>query len=617
MQPPPVTVLIAPSETTDQLLVRLVQQPPGTSIRLRVPRGRLALQTVADFTRLRGVQDASHLQITVVTHSLEVRDLAGSQGFPVVGTAAVPRPAEAGAGSDRAPASGCEELVVDKDEPMDQLLASVEGLPPGTRLRLRVPEGAQALRGLEDFKRLRALQIAHQLHITIAAVEPVPRGLSIIYGFDGQSPPPAGSALDPLTAGPPAIPARPARTAATPRARATPGDSPTAPPLFLNALFVVLLVLSVSTGALVVWFFYPDANLAAITLPLAVAGCLLYLYTGVRIDDTHWQGRIRHYYRERLVGDVRVLLVANSFLLLTLAGTTWAGAQAYAHEAFVLRDLGIAIDFRNPCDESPPVFEQTLHFSLTSASHRTLWIRNLYLRVAAVSALNEYTFPGTCCEKGGLPPPIRGAVDLYPELGLRKLTLETQSVLGRRELPSEFRVGLDGFTGRRYQFYVELDWTDKEFPQREGHYSAPDVLQLDLWGDWTELARSAQDVKVFCTDPTCVRVAQCELATLDPAPQFTVLELEDKHTRYSDPQQLPHYLRIPPGAEQEFLKIRAVADRVFRYPSGGNFPLDFILIDGRILFQRTGGVMAVRIEDEALAHALDQTFTAVVNRYSR
>lgn len=72
-------------------------------------------------------------------------------------------------------------------EQTGDLLRRLEGLPPGTRVRLNVPRDAVTMRTLDDYNMLRDVQKRQQIQLTVASPEATIIGLARIYGFDVEN----------------------------------------------------------------------------------------------------------------------------------------------------------------------------------------------------------------------------------------------------------------------------------------------------------------------------------------------------------------------------------------------------------------------------------------------
>ncbi len=109
-------------------------------------------------------------------------------------------------------------------EQTEDLLARVEALPVGSRVRLNVPRDAITMRTLEDYNVLRDLQKRRQLGLTVVSPEPTIIGLARIYGFEVEN-------LAAPKAAP--VPAEAGDEEALPRfpRRAAPPAEPAGPPL--------------------------------------------------------------------------------------------------------------------------------------------------------------------------------------------------------------------------------------------------------------------------------------------------------------------------------------------------------------------------------------------------
>src|SRR5438874_5289085 len=97
MKPGEYTIDVSLREPTEDLLKRLEALPPGSRVRLNVPRDAATLRTLDDFNMLRDLQRRQQLQLTVASHERTITGLARIYGFEVVDLSAArraPVPAE-------------------------------------------------------------------------------------------------------------------------------------------------------------------------------------------------------------------------------------------------------------------------------------------------------------------------------------------------------------------------------------------------------------------------------------------------------------------------------------------------------------------------------------------
>src|SRR4051794_29582448 len=90
-------------------------------------------------------------------------------------------------------------LDVDARETTDDLLARLAGIPPDTSIRLYVPPGAVALRGLSDVDRLRTVMVREGRRVTVTSSDAAFLMRARIYGLQTEtvSEPPSATVSTP------------------------------------------------------------------------------------------------------------------------------------------------------------------------------------------------------------------------------------------------------------------------------------------------------------------------------------------------------------------------------------------------------------------------------------
>jgi hypothetical protein len=312
---------------------------------------------------------------------------------------------------------------------------------------------------------------------------------------------------------------------------------------------------------------------------------------------------------EPIVKDVRVAIDVDNILG---NGERSIFVSFHSKVDFVLRDLreGNALGVYNA--EALPLPEelegrpeQTLAFSLASASPTPLWVQNLYLRVVDVRPIKQSTFPYYPGGAAG-EPPIPGYAELKPEPGLYPVTLATKAKLGNGIDPSDFNIKVFSEPGYRYVVRPEVRWMDVNNQRREGNYSFDDEVQLDVPGkvaEWQDLVREARDsVKILFVGGANVLAA--DLQSLEPLPNYTILTSKSEDTLYE-------FERIAGISDHD---QKTMADILGRTSDGGS--PRFMIIDGRALLLQDQGepYRAEIIEDSDRIAAVEKAYDTAAER---
>src|SRR5690242_52451 len=171
------TIDVGLQERMEDLLGRLEALPPGSQVRLNVPGDALALRGLEDYNLLNDLKKRRQLRLIIASPESTLIGLARIQGFEV------------------------EDVVdVGPHESTADLLARLEKLQVGSRVRLTVPPGAQAMQKLDDFNALTDLSKRRQLQITVASSDRLVSGLAKMKNFDSETPPRAQRAPVPVDA---------------------------------------------------------------------------------------------------------------------------------------------------------------------------------------------------------------------------------------------------------------------------------------------------------------------------------------------------------------------------------------------------------------------------------
>src|SRR5215217_4218663 len=282
---------------------------------------------------------------------------------------------------------------------------------------------------------------------------------------------------------------------------------------------------------------------------------------------------------------------------------------------FVLRDLreGNALGVYNA--EALPLPkelegrpEQTLAFSLASASPTPLWVQNLYLRVVDVRPIKQSTYPFYPGGVGG-EPPIPGYAELKPEPGLYPVTLATKAKLGNGIDPSDFHIRVFSEPGYRYVVRPEVHWMDVNYQRREGNYSFDDEVRLDVPGkvaEWQDLVRESRDsVKIlYGSIFGGATMLAADLQSLEPLPNYTILTRSSEDTQYE-------FERIAGISDQD---QKTMADILGRTSDGGS--PGFMIIDGRALLlqDQDEPYRAEIIEDSDRIAAIEKAYDKAAQR---
>ncbi|HUS17483.1 MAG TPA: ATP-binding protein, partial [Chloroflexia bacterium] len=200
---PVYSLQVGAREPHEAILRRLEHLAAGTRIRLQVAVGAITLRTDEDFERLREVWQRKQVHLTLVTADPAVVERGRRLGFDVedirrhrTGDApamVVVAPGAAPIPERRAPRAagpvpdddGVYHIDVAPGDRTPDLLRHLEALPPQSRIRMYVPEGARVLRTVESYKMLSYVRDRHA-SITVVSPDPAVVNVAKAAGFGGE-----------------------------------------------------------------------------------------------------------------------------------------------------------------------------------------------------------------------------------------------------------------------------------------------------------------------------------------------------------------------------------------------------------------------------------------------